>query len=243
VGRRTLLLVAAIVVAALGTILIFAYVHNADNRALKDQEPVEVLVAKNLIKAGTLGSEAERTGDFKLQKIPRSATIEGVLSDPRPISNLVAVSDVYPGEQIITAKFAQSGTTSILPIPPGKIAVSARLGDPERVAGFVQPGSEIAVFVSITPTEPVPGVTGEITRILLPKMTVLAIGPTTLRAAPEGEGNKEALPTAILTLAADQVQAEKLIWAQRHGALYLGLLTEDSKIVPAQLVHARNLFS
>jgi pilus assembly protein CpaB len=243
VGRRTLLLVAAIVVAALGTVLIFAYVRNADNRALKDREPVEVLVAKTLIKAGTLGSEAERTGSFKLQKIPRDATIVGVLSDPRPISQLVAVGDIYPGEQIITAKFAAAGTTSILPIPPGKVAMSVQMGDPQRVAGFVQPGSEVAVFVTVTPKPPIPNVSDQ-SRVLLARISVLAVGPTTLRAAPEGEGNKESLPTAIITLAADQVQAEKLMFAVAHGnTLYFGLLTEDSKITPGSIVDDRNLFS
>jgi pilus assembly protein CpaB len=243
VGRRTLLLVAAIVVAALGTVLIYAYVRNADNRALKDQEPVEVLVAKTLIKAGTLGSEAERTGSFKLQEVPRSSTIVGVLSDPRPISALVAVGDIYPGEQIITAKFAQAGTTSILPIPPGKVAMSVQMGDPERVAGFVQPGSDVAIFVTVTPSG-TPGAAGTETRVLLSRMTVLAVGPTTLRAAPEGEGNKEALPTAIITLAATQVQAEKLIFAKAQGnTLYFGLLTADSKIAPGTIVDGRNLFS
>lgn len=246
-GRRTLLLVAAIVVAALGTVLIFAYVRNADNRAIKDQEPVKVLVAKTLIKAGTLGSEAERTGSFKLQDVPRSATIVGVLSDPRPISSLVAVSDIFPGEQIITAKFAAAGTTSILPIPPGKLAMSVQLGDPQRVAGFVQPGSDIAVFITghpVTLTGAQAGPVFDQARILLPRMSVLAVGPTTLRAAPAGEGNKEALPTAILTLAADQVQAEKLMLAlHQGGTLYLGLLTADSKIVPGTIVDGRNLFS
>lgn len=234
-GRRTLLLVAAIVVAALGTVLIFAYVKNADNRALKDQEPKEVLVAKTLIKAGTLGSEAERAAAFKFQKIPSSAIISGALSDPRPIANLVAVSDIYPGEQIITAKFAASGTTSILPIPPGKIALSVRMGDPERVAGFVQPGSDVTVFTS-PPDQPQ-------TRVLLARINVIAIGPTTLRAAPEGEGNKEALPTAIVTFAADQVQAEKLMFAVQHSyPLYFGLLTADSKITTGTIVDKNSLF-
>ena len=36
-GRRTLLLVAAFVVAALGTTLVFLYVHGANDRALADQ--------------------------------------------------------------------------------------------------------------------------------------------------------------------------------------------------------------
>ncbi|HWL36274.1 MAG TPA: Flp pilus assembly protein CpaB [Frankiaceae bacterium] len=231
-GRRTLLLVAALVVAALGTLLIFAYVRQADDRALKDQEPVEVLVAKTLIRAGTLGSNAEKAGAFRLQRIPRSATIEGVLSDPRPISELVAVGDIYPGEQIIRNKFAVSGTTSALAIPTGKIAMSVRLGDPERVAGFLRPGSNVVIFLSGTVKFEGPNARPdeEITTLLLPKITVLAVGPTTLKAAPAAQANKESLPTAILTLATTQEEAEKIIHAQRKGDLYFGLLNEDSVI-------------
>lgn len=243
-GRRTLLLVAALVVAALGTLLIFAYVRSADDRALKDQEPVEVLVAKTLIRAGTLGSEAEKSGSFKLQRIPRSATIANVLGDPRPIQGLVAVADIYPGEQIIASKFAQSGTTSILPIPTGDVAMSVQLGDPQRVAGFVQPGSDVVIFISSADVV-VNGrkVEGGVTTVLLPKVNVLAIGPTTLRSAPAGQGNKESLPTAILTLGVSQVDAQKIIYAQTHGTLYLGLRDEDSKITKGTVVSGANLFS
>jgi pilus assembly protein CpaB len=242
-GRRTLLLVAAIIVAALGTTLVFAYVKRADDRALKDQQPVEVLVATSVIKAGTTGAEAERQGAFELQRIPQSAVVEGHLRDTRSISTLVAVSDIFPGEQIIPAKFAQAGSTSGLPIPAGKLATSAQLGDPQRVAGFVQPGSEIAVFVTID----VPGANGappgRVTRLLLARVTVLAIGPTTLRPPTSGEGNKEALPTAILTLALDQKQAQKLIFGAEQGRLYFSLLNKDSKTAPGPGTDIRNLFA
>lgn len=240
-GRRTLLLVAALVVAALGTLLIFAYVRDADDRALKDQEPVEVLVAKTLIRAGTLGSAAEKAGAFQLQRIPRSATIEGVLSDPRPVSGLVAVGDIYPGEQIIRAKFATAGDTSVLPIPEGEMAMSVQMGDPQRVAGFVRPGSEISVFITITPQG---ARNGAQTRVLLPRVTVLAVGPTTLKAAPAGQANKESLPTAIITVSATQLEAQKLIFGSQSGDLYFTLVNEDSEVVaPGTPTDIANLFS
>jgi pilus assembly protein CpaB len=231
-GRRMMLLLAALVVAAIGTSSIFFYVRKADERALKDQRPVEVLVAKTLIKAGTTGLEAERQGAFRLQRIPLAATIAGHLRDTRSITSLVAVSDIQPGEQIIPQKFALPGSTSGLPIPVGKMAMSVQLGDPQRVAGFVKPGSEVAVFVTIAvppkPGDP-PGAGAATTRVLFPRIEVIAIGPTTLRPATKGQGNTESLPTAILTLAVDQKQAEKLVVAQ-SGALYLALLTKDSKV-------------
>jgi pilus assembly protein CpaB len=225
------LLLAALVVAALGTASIFFYVDRADDRALQDQRPVEVLVAKTLIKAGTTAAEAERLGSFRLQRIPLAATVAGHLRDTRSISTLVAVSDIHPGEQIIPQKFAQAGSTSGLPIPAGKMAMSVQLGDPERVAGFVKPGSEVAIFLTmqLPPRPGTPPPPGPTTRVLIPRVEVIAVGPTTLRPATKGQGNTEATPTAILTLAVDQDQAEKLVVAQ-SGRLYLALLTKESKI-------------
>lgn len=239
-GRRTLLLIAALVVAALGTTLVFFYVDRVDERALRDQEPVNVLVAKTIIKAGTTGAQAEREGAFKLQPIPRTAAIDGYLRDARSIGDLVAVSDIYPGEQIIAPKFAAAGSTGALPIPPGKVGMSFQLGDPQRVAGFVQPGSEIAVFVTIAGALP-DGTPG--TRLLLPRVTVIAVGPTTLRPATGKDANNEAVPTAILTLALDQMQGQRLVYASQNGTLYFALLTKDSKVAPGPGVGGRNLFS
>jgi pilus assembly protein CpaB len=243
-GRRTVLLVAAIVVAALGTALIFAYVNRTDERALKDQRPVQVLVAKTLIKTGTSGADAERQGAFKLQVIPQSATIAGYLTDTRTITSLVAVSDIFPGEQIIPAKFVAPGSASTITIPTGKLALSVQLGDPERVAGFVQPGSEVAVFVTFTPP-PTPGAPPplKLTRLLLARVTVIGVGPTTLRPATSGPTNTEALPTAILTLALNQLESEKVVFASQSGQLYFGLLTKDSKVGPGPSVDGRSLFA
>ena len=47
-GRRLALLIAAVLVAALGTALVFAYVKKADDRAIADQQPVSVLVASRV---------------------------------------------------------------------------------------------------------------------------------------------------------------------------------------------------
>jgi pilus assembly protein CpaB len=248
-GRRTVLLVTALVVAAIGTVLVFAYVRGVDDRALKDQAPVEVLVAKSQIAAGTRAGDAERAGAFKVERIAGNAVAPGALSAIAPITDLVAASDIFPGEQILRAKFTTAGTVDTLAIPAGKLAVSVQLGDPQRVAGFVKPGSEVAIFVSVKPIAVGPnGQTAsnnhnEYTRLLLGRITVLAVGPTTLRPATNGTGNTETVPTAILTLALDQVQAQKVILGETSGALYFALLNKGSKVTPgAPAVDVNNMF-
>ena len=117
------------------------------------------------------------------------------------IEDQVAITTVFTGQQILSQQFGSTATTSGLPIPEGKMAVSVQLGDPERVAGFVQPGSEVAVFA----------VTQEIggdlrtSQVLLPRVQVIAAGPSTVvsQTSTDASGNEntEEIPKAILTLA------------------------------------------
>ena len=72
-----------------------------------------------------------------------------------------------------------------------------------------------------------------------------AVGPTTIvsRTTADGEEqNVEEIPTAILTLALDQEDAEKLIYAQLETQLHFALLTPRSETTPGPGVTADSLF-
>lgn len=255
-GRRTVLLVVALLVAAVGTSLVFVYVNGVNERALADQKPVKVLVATTTIAAGTSAADAAKAGAFQLQEVGAASAAPGALSDISPISSKVALAPIFPGEQILAAKFGALGSTSGLTIPSGELAVSVQLTDPARVAGFVQPGSNVAVFASLTPTAQAgqsgpggqsPAAQRQVTRVLLPKAQVIAVGPTTTTPTTStdnttGQTNTEQLPKAILTLALGQVDAQKLIYASQQGQLYFGLLGADSKVDRTSVTDATTLF-
>ncbi|GAC1440583.1 MAG: hypothetical protein NVS3B26_10200 [Mycobacteriales bacterium] len=257
--RKRALLALALVVALLGTLAIFAYVKNIDNRAIANAQPVQVLVAKQAIPAGTTGKQASEQGLLALLTVPRKAAPTGVLSDISPVAGQVTLSDIFVGEMLLRAKFGAQQTTGALPIPPNKIAVAVQLGDPQRVAGFVQPGSDVAVFVTFQTGQQATagspsagkGLVGAgtmATRLLLARVPVIAVGPTTLRteastkAGANGKTNTEATPTAILTLAVDQVDAEKLVHAAQTAQLYFGLLSANSVVKPSSGVDNSTLF-
>jgi len=240
VGRRLALLIAAVLVAAIGTGLVFAYVKKADDRAIADQEPVTVLVAKVAIAPGTRVVDAATAGSFEQKEFPKASIVPGALSSTDPVKDQVVVSTIFPGQQLLTGMFgATAAATGSIAIPPGQIAASFSFGDPQRVAGFVQPGSNVVVFL----TSSLQGNTAT-TRVLLPKVTVIAVGPTTITPpADPAQANPEQLPRAMLTLALTQAQAEKLIFAQGNGTMYLGLLNDRSQIRPGKGVTAKNVFS
>jgi pilus assembly protein CpaB len=227
-GRRTILLIAALVVAALGTTLVWAYANRAENKALAGQEPVEVLVATADITAGTSGSRISEAAAVELRTLPAAAVPAGALSDLAPVSQFVTLGPVFTGQVLLQQAFGtQQQAAGGLSLPKGTMAVSVQLGDPQRVAGFVRPGSEVAVF---TTGSDIGGVTEQQTTVLLPRALVVAVGPTVVAQSAEGSGNTEPIPTAILTFAVDQEEAQRLILATQSTQLYLALLDEDSKI-------------
>src|SRR5215210_3870276 len=114
-GRRTLLLLVALVVAAAGTTMVFLYVNSVNDRALTDQEPVQILVATASIATGTTASEAQSAGALEKRKFSRASVAEGAVSDITPIADMVALGPIFAGEQILSEKFGQPGDTSALP--------------------------------------------------------------------------------------------------------------------------------
>ncbi len=233
-GRRTILLIAAIVVAALGTALVWMYANRAEEAALAGQEPVEVLVATAGIPAGTTGAQLAQSGTTELRTLPAASVPPGALSDLTPVADKVTTATVFTGQVLLADMFgSQVQSGGGLNLPEGMMAVSVQLGDPQRVAGFVRPGSEVAVFLSAPGIGDQPAAQ---TAVLLPRASVVAVGPSTVSSSTTSDGdtsNTEQIPTAILTLSLTQKQAQQLIQGQTTGQLYLGLLDDESTVDPA----------
>lgn len=232
-GRRTVLLIAAVVVAALGTALVFLYANRAEERAQAGAEPVQVLVATVGIAAGTTGADISQSGAVELRSLPAASIPPGAISDLTPVADLVAISTIFEGQVLLQPMFGtQQQASGGLTLPEGTMAVSVSLGDPQRVAGFVRPGSDVAVFLTVAGAE---GEEEDQTAVLLERVPVVAVGPSTVSTSTTTEGqtsNTEEIPTAILTLALDQEQAQKVVQADSAGTMYLALLNDESAVDP-----------
>lgn len=246
--RRKLLLVVAVIVALLGAGLVFLYVQGADKRAAEQYESVEVLVATAPIMTGETIESATENGKLQLASVPMSAALTGALDKVESLRGLVANTNIYVGEQIVPEKFGGVGETAVLPIEDDLMAVSVQLSDPARVAGFVNAGSEVAIWLtgdlSAGGNE---GESGPFTRLVIPSVKVLAAGSTTLvqttSTDDEGAQTTEQMPRTLLTLAVDQDQAEKIKLAESVGELSFGLKTSSSKVSPGQGRTFDNLFN
>lgn len=235
-GRRAVLLLVAVLIAAAGTALVLLYVQGISSRATAEQQPVKVLTATVQIEAGETMATAQAAGKVDLVEWPEAKVMPSAVGSAESFQDQVALSTIFPGEQIIPEKFGDVGDQDVLSIPKGKMAVSVELTDPARVAGFVSPGAKVAVFVSGEPeliksdgsTSPLP----QITKLLLRKVEVIGVGQTTVlsttRTTVEGEETTEEIPKTILTIAVTQDEAEQVFLSARTGELSFALLTGKS---------------
>jgi pilus assembly protein CpaB len=241
--RRRILLVVAVLVAALGSALVFLYTKGADTRAEKKFDTVEVLEATAVISPGEKFEDAQAAGKLALQAVSKDALLDGYQTTTDSLGGTVSLGTIYPGEQIISAKFGQSAAVqSSLQIPDGMMAASVNLTDPGRVAGFVDPGSQVAVFLSGIDAQ-----SGQpFTRMLLDRITVLGVGSTTpvstTTTDESGASTTEQLPRTLITMALNQQQVEKVTYAATNGELSFALLTDKSNVQADTGMDATTLF-
>lgn len=252
--RRILTVALAVLLAVLGSAGVLAYVHQADARALAGMKAVTVLVAQQEIPSGTSASSALQQELLNSQRLPASSVPSDALRSITPgLGGLVMSANVAPGQlllrpMLVTA--AQAAATGGIAIPKGMVAVTIALCPPEAVAGYIHPGSEVAVFdtystKSLNVQESCgqshqAQATGAVhTRIVLPRVEILSVG-----SGPAAGGSSAASTTSsggqpgyggttqgevLVTLAADQANAERLILLNQTGLPYLALLTSTSQ--------------
>jgi pilus assembly protein CpaB len=90
------------------------------------------------------------------------------------------------------------------------------------------------------------GPSGAYSRLLLPKVPVIAIGTTTMTTTTTtdqtGAQTTEQLPRTLFTVAVDQKQAQQIMLAQSSGELALALMGEEAKVKPDPGITTNNLF-
>jgi pilus assembly protein CpaB len=232
-GRRTVLLLAAVLVAAIGAGLVLIYVHDVNQKVKAREAPEQILVAKKVIPAGTTGAAASAEGDLEFLKVAREAVAPGALATIDPVANLVTLAPIYPGEQILSLKFGKQGASSLLTIPTaGTVALSISLSGPAGVNGFIAPGSQVAVFLTA----------GGATKLILPRISVIAVGSRTLVPS-SGQATGTNQQSDVVTFGVTAAQAQTLIYAQSAGSLYLTLLTANSSVPSLPPTTATNVTS
>lgn len=242
-NRRSVLLLLATVVALVGALLVFLYVRSADSRAQAQYDTVKVLKVVAQIEPGETIDAAAGSGKLKLESVPVKDVVPGALDSIESLKGSVAITTIYIGEQVLPDKFGTNVETSALAIPKGMQAISVELTDPDRVAGFVSPGSFVALYHLPAVTDGGTGGGGaagqDRVQLLLKKVLVLGVGSTSTTTkkttvGADGAQTTSETPQTVLTLAVSQEDAEKILFVEDevvdHGEVAFALISEDTDL-------------
>ncbi len=218
-ARKLLLIFASLTLIVAGGALYLSI--TSTNPAAGAIETRSVLVAAGDLPPGTLVS-ALTDKQVRLVLVAPEVAPPNALDSLKSVAKLKTTVPIFKGQVLMERQFAESSATGGLPIPKGKNAVSAELSDPARVAGFVQPGSSVVVYVQDQKG-------GDRARVLLSAASVIAIGPSTISEPGTNQPNG-AVATTIVTFALTPLESTKIIQALGSAdgtqTLYLGLLPE-----------------
>lgn len=258
-SRRTLILIAAIVIGALAAFAIFNYVGGIEDRANDNARRVPVIRISGDIPRGLRGAEAVDQNLFERTEIAAEFLPATAITDLETIRAKAAVSDLAAGQVLVENMFVDpvdSQITNAERIRTNNVAITISVDDIRGVAGLIVPGDFVNVLVvpensvcddeEAAPDEPAPDQPTDATtgagvifcnpaRYLFQAVQVLFVDddpqrlPGETAPAPGAEG--EAVNTGLLTLQVPPAAAQ-LIASVGSDQYYLTLLPPDYTPAP-----------
>ncbi|MDQ0677554.1 pilus assembly protein CpaB [Arthrobacter pascens] len=228
--------IAAIVLAIVGAMLVMSYAQGADQRAVKNLEPVAVLVVKTAIPAGT--PVESMAASLATEQLPAAAVTDSSLKSLDASTGKVAAVDLVPGEQLVAERLIapdELKTQGSVEVPAGLQEVSFQLEPDRVVGGRLAPGDHVGIFVSMDTGGLEAKADKETTKLTVRKALVTAVqrAPVaTPKAAPAPTASADpnaadpqdtTLPTGslMLTVAVTDVDAAKIVFAAEYAKMWL----------------------
>jgi Flp pilus assembly protein CpaB len=190
-----------VVAAALAALLLLVYLNRYRNNLNAQNAAVSVLVAKSLIQKGTPGDLIGTKSLFQATSVPKAQLKTGALTDPSTLRGLVALTDIFPGQQLTIQSFGVVRAGAVASqLSAFERAVAIPVDATHGLIGEVQPGDHVDVLVGLSG-----GTAGSIIKTLLQNVPVL-------------------LTTGgSLTLRVSDAQASRLAWASDNGKIWVTL--------------------
>jgi len=211
--RNRLGIIAAVVIAAIATVVLVVYVRDAKESAVAGEKLVDVVVASEAIKAGTAATDLRNA--TTMERIPAKTRPDGALQSLKQVEGLVTSTDLVASEVLLQDRFVSPGQVekgvASVKVPAGYVEVTLKL-DPEKdVGGQVKPGSLVAVFFP----------SGDRGTELQPPAAVLAFHDILVSNTqfvsnsnePSADDTKDQAPTRtiLVTVAVDDSTAERIV--------------------------------
>jgi pilus assembly protein CpaB len=224
-------------------ILVFVYAQGADQRAVQNLAPVEVLMVKAPIPAGT-PVEAMKAS-LVAQQLPESSVPASALKTLGDSAGKVAAVDLVPGEPLVAERLVAPEalkTPGNVAVPAGMQEVSFQLEPQRVVGGRLVPGDHIGIFISMANGGIESKPDKETTELSIHKVLVTAVqrapepaaaqpSPSPSPGAVAADPKDSALPTGslLLTVAVGDSDAAKIVFASEFAKIWLSKEPVDAQ--------------
>jgi len=133
--------------AVLAAVVLVVYLNRYRDNVNSSDAPVSVLVAKSLIPTGTSGSVIAEKDLFETTTTPKIQVKDGAITDPSTLKGRVAVTDVYPGQQLTVADFSTDALAALgTQIADDQRVISIPIDAAHGLIGQVQTGDHVDVM-------------------------------------------------------------------------------------------------
>src|SRR4051812_43789499 len=148
-SRRTLIIIAAVAVAAIAAFANVTYLNNVQNRAYQNAKRVYVYRVSQDIPKGTTGDSAISKGLIEQKQIPQEFRPGNALTDKNGIKGKIALATLSAGQVLVDGQFVdpiKAQTTTRDRIPVGQIAFTISVDQVHGVGNLLFPGDQVDVF-------------------------------------------------------------------------------------------------
>jgi pilus assembly protein CpaB len=241
---RLIVVVAAVALGLAAAFLTMQYLQAQQTSIARGAQLVNVLVAAQDLPAGMTAEELLSRGTLTQRSIPRQYVSASAVSSRAALDGKVVARPISKDEQVTSAMFkypAEVGLASST--PKDYVAVSIPYDAARGVGGLLRPGDSVAVFASFTPGGK--AVEQAITKLILTKVKVLAVGVALTADAADAQasgssgqgggtlvGSGSQQRSSTITLALTPSDAEKLIFAEEQGSVWLALFSPTDPSTP-----------
>jgi pilus assembly protein CpaB len=239
---RGLSVVVALVLAVGATLGVFLYVQGVKKEAKAPiANSVSVVVSKKDIPAGTKLDALITQGAFTTLSVSKDALVQGAVTSLSQLQGRTTNAFVLHGEQISTVRLQGTNTRTggTLGLSEGYQAVTISLDTPRAGGGVVSADDHITVYATFDSVSIIRGDVQAFLRGKDPKSATLNVGQYTMVVVADvrvlrvsGAAAGVAAPTTgdiQLTLELLPEDAQKLIFAQEQGHIWLSLLAPGEK--------------
>src|SRR5262245_1644565 len=230
---RTIIVVGvAVLVAALASFGVYRAIQQMPVREVEVHSLYQVVAARDM-PMGTLLNK----NDVKLVAWPASSPVAKGFQKIEDVVSRGTLSELAINEPLTESKLAPLEAGAGLPpsITEGMRALSIRVNEVVGVAGFVVPGTHVDVLVTLSE-----GQSDSMTRVVVSDVTVMTAG-TRYDQAKSRDG--QPIPTSVVTLLLQPIDAERITLASQRGSLMLTLRNPlDKQLTESKGVRTGALF-